>query len=218
MKVVRRPLLTCVAKSQRNNFMKFNSRTNMLVKHGRLYSALVKGFKVVLNVSVSGLRCFIEFSRGVSILPVNDAAVAALEHSRNYVIPVWLYRYRTVQICYRFSCSSMFWWPWQPGIDLQLQKAILFSDTHTHSSCHYAGADCDPTPSQIRIRIAACALVLHQFEPSFRWLCKYSMTNHTIHGAHYNLKLYWSWHQFVLSILLGIKDWYSIAVVLQKTS
>ena len=40
----------------------------MLIKTvGYRHCPLVKGFKVGLNVSVSGLRCFIEFSRGVSI-------------------------------------------------------------------------------------------------------------------------------------------------------
>ncbi len=88
--------------------------------------------------------------------------------------------------------------------------------THTHSNWHYAGADCDPTPSQRRARIAACALVLHEFDPSFRWLCNYPMINHTMHGAHYHLKWYWPWHQLVLSILLGINDWPSIAVVFRR--
>ena len=40
----------------------------MLIKTvGYRHCPLVKGFKVGLNVSVSGFRCFIEFSRGVSI-------------------------------------------------------------------------------------------------------------------------------------------------------
>ena len=40
----------------------------MLVKTvGYIHCSLVNGFKVGRNVSVSGLRCFIEFSRGVSI-------------------------------------------------------------------------------------------------------------------------------------------------------
>ena len=60
-----------------------HEESNHAGQNGRLYTvhcSLVNGFKVGQNVSVSGLRCFIEFSGGVSILPVNAAAVAALGH------------------------------------------------------------------------------------------------------------------------------------------
>ena len=64
-------MLTFVVKSQRNNLIKFNSRKKhviMLIKTvGYRHCPLVKGFKVVISVPVSRLRCFIEFSRGVSI-------------------------------------------------------------------------------------------------------------------------------------------------------
>ena len=75
---------------------------------------LVKGFKVGLNLTIIYTiwnQVFRRLQQGrfhLRIVPVSYAAVAALEHSRDYILPVRLHLYRTVQIYHRLSCSSMF--------------------------------------------------------------------------------------------------------------
>ena len=62
------------------------------------------------------------------IVPVNTAAMAAVAHSRDYFLPVWLHLSRTFIIGSRaLQCYD--------GHDLQLQKATFFADTYSLSVC-----------------------------------------------------------------------------------
>ena len=83
-------------------------------------------------------RCF-----HLHIVPVNVAAVVALEHSRDYV-----HLYRTVQMYHWLSCSFNVLMI-IAARDRPSATESAFLCRPTHSSCQYAGADCDPTPNQI---------------------------------------------------------------------
>ena len=129
-----------------------------------IHCALVKGFKVVLIVSVSGLRGFI------IIIQQRRLHLAGKRRRRGSIGAFTKLCYPSVIISLQNSANLLSVFMLFNVLMVMAARDFIFrhTHTHTHSSCHYAGADCDPTPSQIRIRIAACALVLHQFEPSFR--------------------------------------------------
>ena len=138
MKVVRQPLLSFVVKSQMNNLVKFNSRKKkhviMLIKMaGYRHFPHVKGFKASLNVSVSGL--------GVSIF------MSFQQTRRSGSTEEDVHLYRTKQIIISAHALQCFDGYSRRGYTFSCRTDFLCRQTH--SSCQYAGADCDPTPSQI---------------------------------------------------------------------
>ena len=100
-----------VTTEQFDKFQLTQKHVIMLVKAvGYRHYPLVKGFKIGLNVSVSGLRCFIESSRwlflcSIFIMMLVNAAVAALSI---HEIMFWQYGYIFTEQCKFIICSRAF--------------------------------------------------------------------------------------------------------------
>ena len=159
MKVVRRPLLTFVVKSQRNNLKKFNSRKTC--KHAGQNSRLLTLSTCQWLQSRPKRVCiwtpvFHGIQQGrfhIHIVPVNAPAVAELERSRAYVLPVSVVT--SLQNIVHLS-SALMLFKVLMAMAARDRPSAAESDflcRHTHSSGQYTGVDCDPTPSQILTRI-----------------------------------------------------------------
>ena len=105
---------------------------------------------VKVNVSVSGLRCFIKYragkrrcrgSTGAFTRLCAASVVTSFQNSANVSSAVMVFNVLMVM--------AVIAWPSAAESD--------FLCRHTHSSCYqYAGADCDPTPSQKNSNCCIC--------------------------------------------------------------
>ena len=155
MKLVRRPLLTFVVKSQRNNLKKFKSRKtgNHAGQNSRLLTLSTcqwlqnRPKRVCIWTPVFHRIQQVRFH--LHIAPVNAAAVAELEHSRDYVLPVSVVT--SLQNIVNLSSSLMLFnvLMAMAARDIPSAAESDFLCRHAHSTCQYAGADCNPTTSQM---------------------------------------------------------------------